>query len=100
MEKKKEKKARLFHLLVLIAQHEETLEKLCNDMDKIDKHSSLELHEMKTKIEDLKAKLTKDKQKQDQALEYLTDADEESFKEKQQFRFINCLYCFTKMKEN
>ncbi|CAF2044653.1 unnamed protein product [Rotaria magnacalcarata] len=69
-------------------------------MDKIDKHSSLELHEMKTKIEDLKAKLTKDKQKQDQALEYLTDADEESFKEKQQFRFINCLYCFTKMKEN
>ncbi|CAM4812200.1 unnamed protein product [Rotaria magnacalcarata] len=91
---KVEKKARLFQLLVLIAQHEETLEELCNDMDKIDNHSSVELHEMKTKIEYLKEKLTRYKQEQDQALEHLTDADEESSKEKQQFRFYQLFVLF------
>ncbi|CAF3717611.1 unnamed protein product [Rotaria sordida] len=90
---KEEKKARLFQLLVLIPQHEETLEKLCNDMDKIGKHNPVELDQMNTKIENLKVKLTEYKQEQGEsedyyrALEHLTDADEESSKEKQQFRF-------------
>jgi len=91
---KEEKKARLFQLLVLIPQHEETLEKLCNDMDKIGKHNPVELDQMNTKIENLKVKLTEYKQEQDRALEHLTDADEESSKEKQQFRFYQLFVLF------
>ncbi|CAF3927518.1 unnamed protein product [Rotaria sordida] len=91
---KEEKRARLFQLLVLIPQHEETLEKLCDDMDKIGKHNSVELDQMNTKIENLKVKLTEYKQEQDRALEHLTDANEESSKEKQQFRFYQLFVLF------
>ncbi|CAF3037357.1 unnamed protein product [Rotaria sp. Silwood2] len=93
-EKEKEKKARLFELLVLIPRHEETLEELCNDMDKSGKHNPVELDQMNTKIENLKVKLTRYKQEQDRALEDLTDADEESSKEKQQFRFYQLFVLF------
>ncbi|CAF1226990.1 unnamed protein product [Rotaria sordida] len=91
---KEEKKARLFQLLVLIPQQEETLEKLCSDMDKIGKHNPVELDQMNTKIENLKVKLTEYKQEQDRALEHLTDANEESSKEKQQFRCYQLFVLF------